>query len=371
MKTLTPSTNTIFQGDNLAVLKAMPDACIDLIYIDPPFFTQRNYENIWGDKESVQDFNDYRGFEDKADFFERHIHTDAKGLGAYLLWMRLRIKELHRVLKPTGSFYLHLDHHAIHYTKVVCDEIFGSSNFINEIIWLRSSNSSSISKVYRRAHDTILFYSKTKKYHFEVQRMQLSQASKDQYSKKDEKGFYRLVPLLVSGKRNGQTGKTWRGVDPNKRGKSGMHWVTIPSNLDKYDDDGLVVFSKNGIPSLKFYLDQNQGVPCDDVWTDITPVGPNSLENRGWPTQKPVALLERLIKASSKEGDILLDCFAGCGTSMHAAHNLNRRWIGIDISPTAIKVNRIRLEELGAAVHVVEEKELKSLYGIDAKSRAA
>jgi DNA modification methylase len=367
-------TNTIFRGDNLAIMRGLPDKCVDLIYVDPPFYTKKTYiDNFWGDKESIQSLEDVKkyGFSDTKDFFEKHIKSNAKGLSAYLEWMRLRIQEMHRILKDDGCFYLHLDYHAIHYIKVICDEIFGLNNHLNEIIWLRSSNSSSISKIYRRAHDTILFYAKSKNYYFDIQRTELSETSKKLYSKKDAKGYYQLVPLLVSGKRNGETGKTWRGIDPNKRGKSGMHWVTKPSNLDEYDKKGLVVFSKNGVPRLKYYLEDNEGVPCDDVWTDINPIGPSSIENRGWPTQKPVRLLERIIKASSKEGDLVFDCFAGCGTSMHAAHNLKRKWVGIDISPTAIKVNKKRLEEIGAKVEVVDEPELKKLYGIDARLKAA
>jgi DNA modification methylase len=302
-KRINPKTNTIFRGDNLEILRAFPDECVDLVYIDPPFFTKKNYENIWGDKESVLDYKEERNFSfsDKADYFEKHLKSCAKGLDAYLEWMRFRVKEIHRVLKPTGSFYLHLDHHAVHYMKVILDDIFDSENFNNEIIWRRSSNSSSMSRIFKRAHDTILFYSKSRDYHFEIQRMELSDASKKLYNNEDEKGFYQAVPLLVSGTRNGETGKPWRGIDPNKRGKSGMHWVTVPANLDKYDKQGLVVFSKNGVPRLKYYLHENQGVPCDDIWTDIQPVGPNSDESKGWPTQKPVALLERIIKSSSKE----------------------------------------------------------------------
>jgi DNA modification methylase len=324
-------TGVIYCADNLEVMRQMPSESIDLIYIDPPFFSNKVYETIWGDKEDTASFDD---------------RWEA-GINHYVDWMAKRLEQMHRLLKTTGSIYVHLDDHAIHNVKVQMDKIFGESNFRNEIIWKRSSNCSSINGIFRRAHDSILFYSKSEQYHFEIQRMELSDASKGNYSKKDDNGIYRLVPLMVSEKRNGETGKAWRGIDPNTRGKSGMHWVTKHSNLEQYDKDGLIVWSKNGIPNLKYYLKENKGVACNDVWDDIMPIQSNGKESVGYPTQKPEALLERILKASSKEGDVVADFFCGCGTLVAVAQKTNRKWIGVDCSPVASKIIRKRLSGIG------------------------
>lgn len=168
-KPIKPKTNTLYRGDNLAILRAMPDEMVDLVYIDPPFFTQRDYKNIWGDKEAVLDFEEdfFDGFRDTKDFFERHIQSDAKGLKAYLEWMRARLVELHRVLKPTGTLYLHLDYHAVHYVKVMLDEIFGYNNFRSEITWKRKNGgggaSNGAARNYANTFDAILFYTKSDK----------------------------------------------------------------------------------------------------------------------------------------------------------------------------------------------------------------
>ncbi len=266
---------------------------------------------------------------------------------AYLAMMAVRLIELHRVLKSTGSLYLHCDPTASHYLKTLLDAIFGAQNFRNEIVWKRSQTRSSISRIFRRAHDCLLFYSKSDAYFFQLQYRELSDTSKAIYSKDDEKGLYRLVPLLVSGKRNGVTGKPWRGIDPNTRGKTGMHWVTTHDKLDEYEKAGLVVWpdKPGGAPNLKYYLEENPGVPASDFWDDVPIISSNSPEALGYPTQKPVALLERIIAASSKEGNVVLDPFCGCGTTIHAAQKLNRQWIGIDITHLAIALIERRLKE--------------------------
>ena len=240
---------------------------------------------------------------------------------AYLVMMTNRLLELHRVLKSSGSLYLHCDTTASHYLKIVLDTIFGAENFRNEISWRRSQTRSSISKIYRRAHDVIFFYSKSSEYTFNLQYKELSETSKKLYENQDEKGFYQLVPLLVSGKRNGATGQVWRGVDPNTHGKEGMHWVTTPDKLDEYDKQGLVAWGKKegSTPRLKYYLDESPGVPLNDFWDDIDVISSSSGESLGYPTQKPLELLERILQASSNKGDVVLDPFCGCGTAVHAA----------------------------------------------------
>jgi len=360
-KPIKPQTNTIFRGDNLAIMRALPDACVDLCYIDPPFFTQRDYQNIWGDKESVTDFDQksFNGFRDTEDYFERHIQSDAKGLKAYLEWMRARLLELHRLLKPTGTLFVHLDYHAVHYVKVMLDEIFGYDNFRNEIIWKRKtgSNSTGVSQRLPCNIDTILFYSKGRTYTFNP----LYQPHDPEYVERayrfdddDGRGKYRLGDLASPSMRPNLI-YDYKGYKPPEKG-----WRVDLARMKELDKDGRLFFptSKTGRIQQKRYLSEMKGNPVESIWDNIGMLQGNSAEKTGWPTQKPVALLERIISMASNEGDMVFDCFAGCGTSMHAAHKLKRKWIGIDLSPTAMKVNKKRLEEAKAKVTVVDEHDL-------------
>jgi site-specific DNA-methyltransferase (adenine-specific) len=367
MSVIKPKTNTIFRGDNLAITQALPDACIDLIYIDPPFYSGRDYfDNHWGDQESAKAGPNVQ-FSDKRDFFEKHIKSNAKGLNAYVEWLRLRLETLHRILKPTGSLYLHLDWHASHYAKVVLDDIFGYKNFRSEIIWKRSNSKGNAFKSFANNTDTILYYVKNNtEYTWNPQ----FQSHDPEYVKKfyrfndnDGRGPYRVGDLSSPAYRPNLIYK-YKGYSPPKNG-----WRITKENMAKLDQEGRLLFPKsdNGRISIKRYLNEMKGTPVDNVWDDISPLQAQSKEKLGYPTQKPVALLERIILASSNKGDVVLDSFAGCGTAMHAAHNLKRKWI----SPTAIRVNKKRLEELGANVEIVDEKELKQKYGIDARLKAA
>ena len=321
------TVNRLILGDNLEIMKTLESESVDLIYLDPPFFSNRNYEVIWGDAGEV------RSFEDRW----------AGGIDHYIAWLKERVEIMYRLLKRTGSIFLHCDWHANAYIRVeILDKIFGQPNFINEFVWKRSSNRSSISKAARRNYDTIFFYTKSKKYTFNQVFMELSEASLKIYKNQDERGFFRLVPLLVSGKRKGNTGQPWRGVDPNQQGQEGMHWVTTHDKLDAYDEQGLVYFPPKGVtPQLKYYLEQSPGVPISEVWDDVKLVQGN--ESIGYPTQKPEALLERIIKCASNEGDVILDPFMGGGTTAAIADKLQRKWIGIDQSVVAIKVTELRL----------------------------
>ncbi len=363
LKTIKPKTNTIYRGDNLEILQAMSDKCVDLIYIDPPFFTQKDYKNIWGDRESVLDYesNKLDGFYDTKDFFEKHISSGERGLSAYLAWMRLRVLELHRILSDTGSFYLHLDHHAVHYMKVICDEIFGYKNFRNEIVWQRKigKNSTGKARSWPNNSDYILFYTKSNNYTFhpiyldDSKNLPESITKMYRFDDNDGKGLYRLGPMEAPS--DSPTLKfTFKGVPSPKKG-----WRWKKDRMELALKNGILFISedKKSIQQ-KMYLEKRKGAILESIWTDIRCVQGGSKEYFGWPTQKPLALLERILSASSNEGDIILDCFAGCGTAMHAAHNLKRKWIGIDVSPTAIKVNRKRLEEAGAKVEVVDENDL-------------
>ena len=328
--------NLLICGENLKALDDLRKKGIkvDLIYLDPPFFSHKHYEVVWGDEAEVRSFKD----------------RWSGGINVYIEWMRERVVKMYDVLKDTGSFYLHCDWHASHYLKLMLDKVFGYHNFRNEIIWKRSQTRSSISKIFRRAHDVLLFYTKGNDYIYNIQYRELSEASKKLYSKKDEQGYYQSVPILVSGRRKGETGKSWRGIDPNTRGKEGMHWVTMPDKLEKYDKEGLIVWpsKEGGTPRLKYYLKDTKGVPCNDLWDDIPLISSSSAESMGFPTQKPEALLERITMTSSNKNDLMLDPFCGCGTAMAVAQRLGRKWIGMDISPTAISLIEKRLAKLGA-----------------------
>ena len=364
-------SNALYYGDNLAVLRdSIADESVDLIYLDPPFNSNATYNVLFKSPKGNASEAQIEAFEDTWHWnihaeqaFDETIksgNTDAASLlmairsalgdndmMAYLAMMAVRLIELHRVLKPTGSIYLHCDPTASHYLKVLLDAVFGPANFLNEISWKRSSTRSSISRSLRRAHDVILLYTKSPEHTFNLQYRTLSESSLELYKGHDERGTFQLVPLLVSGIRHGKTGEVWRGVNPNKQGKSGMHWVTIPENLDQYDKDGRVIWpkKKGGTPRLKYYLEENPGVPLDDFWDDISLIQSSSSESLGYPTQKPLALLARIILSSSNEGDIVLDPFCGCGTATHAAEALHRHWIGIDITHLAIGLIERRLKD--------------------------
>ncbi len=361
--------NTLYYGDNLAIMREyISDESVDLIYLDPPFNSNRNYNVLFKDESGQDAESQITAFEDTwhwgrisekiyeelaADSSEKisaMISAFRQFIGinqmmAYLVMMTARLIEMRRILKPTGSLYLHCDPTTSHYLKMVLDAIFRAENFKCEIIWERSQTRSSISKNYRKAHDVILFFTKSDNYTFNMQYRELSETSLDNYRYQDEKGRYRLVPLLVSGIRKGETGATWKEIDPNIRGKSGMHWITTHVNLEEYERQGLIVFSKSGIPNLKYYLEASPGMPLNDNWHDIRLIPASSGESMGYPTQKPVALLERIVQAGSNEGDVIFDPFCGCGTAIIAAQNLNRRWIGIDITHLAVALQKYRLKE--------------------------
>lgn len=227
------------------------------------------------------------------------------------------------------------------------DEIFSRDNFRNQIVWRRSQNISSISNIYRRAHDVILFYSKNNE--TSLNRVYREQDEKylSQYKYEDAKGKYRHAPLLVSGKRTGETGKVWRGIDPNKLGRNGMHWITIPSNLEKMDKDGKIYWSpRGGQPMLKYYLDEASGAQVGDVWDDIGLISPTSDESEGFVSQKPETLIQRIILASTEINDIVLDFCSGSGTTGAVCHKMNRRYILIEQMEGQVKTIIDRLKKV-------------------------
>jgi site-specific DNA-methyltransferase (adenine-specific) len=271
--------------------------------------------------------------------------------------MRPRCVELVRVLKKTGSFYYHCDWHASHYVKVMLDQIFGENNFQSEIIWKRTSAHSS-SKRYGPVHDSIFFYTGSSDYTWnQLYQPYDENYLRENYRNADKDGRkWKSTDLTGDGIRHGDSGKPWRDIDVTIKGR---HWAipdtgadlkgkTTQEKLDELDAKGLIYWpeKEGGIPRYKQYADEMPGIPLQTVWNDIPPIGAHAAERLGYPTQKPLALLERLIKTSSKENNIVLDAFCGCGTALVASHKLKRQWIGIDISPTACRVMAKRLRDV-------------------------
>ena len=336
-------TRIVYCGDNLEQLAKLPDKCIDLIYIDPPFNSNRNYEVFWGETKEK------RAFED------RHASTQA-----YIEYMRPRCVELARVLKKTGSFYYHCDWHASHYVKCMLDVIFGENNFQSEIVWKRTHAHGSAQR-WAPLHDSIFFYAGSKDYTWTYPTVPHDpEYIQKHFKSRDEAGrYFQPITLTGSGTRNGESGQPWRRIDPTRVGR---HWAvpgevferyklageTVQDRLDALDAAGLIYWPKDddGTPRLKWYADELGGMAMGTVWTDIAPLSANAQERLGYPTQKPLALLNRIIDASSNLNDIVLDAFCGCGTALVAAQNLGRQWIGIDISPTACRVMTKRLRDV-------------------------
>ncbi|MBE2228235.1 MAG: restriction endonuclease [Ignavibacteria bacterium] len=313
---------SIYCGDNLKMLKDIPDKSIDMIYIDPPFNSNRNYETFWGDVQEKRAFNDRFGDAD-----------------AYIHYMRPRVVELYRVLKDTGTFFYHCDWHASHYVKIMLDQIFSFNNFQTEIIWQRKSSSAG-NKSLSNSHDTIFYYNKSKNFTFNMLYVEYDQDYvKTQYKHQDEKGYYRHHDVVANPALGGTTPRyEYKGYIPKTR------WLLSKEKLEELDKENKLIWSKTGRPYRKMYLNEMKGEQLSDVWTDI----PISLgkERMGYPTQKPIALMDRVINMSTNKGDIILDAFCGCGTTLVSAEKLKRKWIGIDISPTACRVMAQRLYDL-------------------------
>jgi len=332
------ATEVIYCGDNRRVLsKYVPDESVDLVYIDPPFNTGRTYELLWGEASEKRAYEDRYG-----------------NPMQYLDWMTPRLLELHRVLKPTGSFYIHCDPTSSHYLKVRLDQIFGYRQFRNEIIWKRTTSHSDSRKRFGRVTDTILFYGKSDAALWNPQYQKHAETYvKSHYNNIDQEGRrYRLDNIIRSqsmGFRHNLTYE-YNGFTPP------VGWRVKREKLEGIDQKGRLYWSKNQTPYLIRYLDEQSGDIIDNLWTDILPVNSQALERRGYPTQKPLSLLERIITASSNEGYIVLDGFCGCGTTLEDASRLKRHWIGIDLSPTACRVMAERLE---ARCNLVERRDLR------------
>ena len=384
--------NKLYFGDNLEILREMDAGRVDLICTDPPFNSGRDYNSFIGDSlaqkkaftdtwtwdTAAQDAradiehhayasDTYKALDECLKGYDsvlrRAVSGSSGAMRAYLAFMGPRLAEMHRILTETGSLYLHCDPTASHYLKGVMDTIFGVENFRNEIVWQRT-NAHNDGKQYGRVHDTILFYSKSKRWVWNpVYTAHDPEYVKKFYRHQDERGLYQAGDLNAPGISRGESGKPWRGIDPNAVGN---HWraprreawpegveppenyesLSVHEKLDVLDAKELIYWPPKGnIPRFKRYLSTSKGRRVHDVITDINPLTSKSKERLGYPTQKPIALYERLISASSNEGDIVLDPFCGCGTTIDAAHTLKRHWIGIDLTILALDPMRQRLAD--------------------------
>ena len=364
-------TNTLYYGDNLDVLRRyVPDESVDLVYLDPPFNSNASYNVLFKEKSGEESPAQIKAFTDTWEWtqesertFEQEIVLNpdtppnvkemvsgfrqfigSNAMMAYLVMMTPRLVQLRRVLKPTGSIYLHCDPTASHYLKVLMDAVFGKERFLSEIVWKRTSAHSSSHRP-GPVHDIVLLYSRSTDHKWNQRYQPYDPVYLDTFFEmRDEGGrSWKRMDLTGAGTRRGETGLPWRGIDITEKGR---HWAYPPSELEKLDTEGHIHWPKKqgGMPRLKQYADEMPGVPLQDVWTDIRPIHNLSKERLGYQTQKPQALLERIIEASSNEGDVILDPFCGCGTAVAAAQKLGRRWMGIDITHLAVALMKNRLK---------------------------
>ena len=357
-----PFQNTLYYGDNLDILQRyVPDASVDLVYLDPPFKSSQNYNVLFKEKDGTSAESQIQAFEDTWTWGQEDevVFADlvTKGgkladclqafrtfLGpcdmlAYLVMMAPRLAELRRVMKPTASIYLHCDPAASHYLKMLMDAVFGPERFINEIVWKRTNAKGLAFTRFAADHDTLLRYAKGDKW--------IWNPAYTEHDPEYLRKFYRHVEE--------SSGRTYRLADlanPNKDRPNLTYeflgvtrvWRWTKERMMEAYKKGIVVQSAPGrVPALKRYLDEQEGTPIDDTWTDIPPVQSQAAERLGYPTQKPEALLERIIKASSNLGDLVLDPFCGCGTTVAVAQKMDRSWIGIDITHLAITLMKKRL----------------------------
>jgi len=336
--------NRLIWGDKKYVLPSLlPEFAnsVDLIYIDPPFDTGADFSYLV----EVPDHQvTTTSFTKLPSVIEQKAYRDTWGEGlthldSYLRWFYETLVFLEKLLKSTGSIYVHLDWHIGHYAKLVLDQVFGRENFKNEIVWKRSLPHNDPKK-YGAIHDTILFYTKGENYKFNQQFIEQSEEyKKSHYTLKDPDGrIYRLQSLSASG-----TGPARKFGNKVIAPPKGTHWRFSQEKIDELLKQGLIVFTSTGQPNFKRYLHESKGSALQSIWTDVTPLNPQALERLDYPTQKPEALLERILKASSNEGDLVLDCFCGSGTTAAVAERGGRRWVVCDLSRFAIHTTRKRL----------------------------
>jgi len=369
----------IWAADNLAMLAGLDDRSVSLVYLDPPFSSGRKYEAVLGSSATTQTaFNDSWAWNGEVEATLRAMSdvapsapaklvaamADCLGrseLAAYMVMMTPRLVELHRVLAGEGSLYLHCDPAASHYLKLLVDSIFGAKNFRNELVWKRTHAHSS-SRRFGPVHDTILYYSKTNNYHWTQIYLPYRAEYIDKYFRhEDEGGRYQLITCTAPGPRIGTRAHySWRGVWP----PANRHWAWTKQRMDEMDAQGLLVHSSNGIPRLKEYANGQKGTRLQDIWTDIDPLGAHAQERTGYETQKPLALLDRIITASSRPGDVVLDPFGGSGTTAVAAEALGRSWIICDSSILGASLTLSRVRAAGCITPI-------QLHGFPSSSQEA
>ena len=371
-------SRTMWTGDNLPVMRGLNSESVDLIYLDPPFNSNRTYSAPIGSEAAGAAFKDTWTLDDVDVAWHGEIaeqnpavysvigtagESHGKGMKSYLIMMAVRLLEMRRILKETGSIYLHCDPTASHYLKLLMDAVFGHRNFRNETIWKRTG-AHGRSKRWGPIHDTILFYTKSGKYTWNRVYEDYDPTYVESFYRfSDERGRFRLVTLDGPGVRHGSSGMPWRDVNPSNKGR---HWEippdrALPKNfpfpegyaemscqerLDVLDATGHIYWPPKGkVPQHKRYLSVSEGNPIQDIISDIRPIGSQAKERLGYPTQKPLFLLSRIIKASSNEDDMVLDPFAGCATACVASERLDRQWVGIDISEKAAELVQVRIRK--------------------------
>ncbi|MBS3981590.1 MAG: restriction endonuclease [Rhodobacteraceae bacterium] len=376
-------TNHLYYGDNLSVLReSIGSESVDLIYLDPPFNSNAGYNVLFkapdgsGSAAQIEAFDDTWHWNDSAEAAFADVLRSGNSAAAemlramrgflgendmmaYLAMMAVRLLELHRVLKPTGSLYLHCDPTASHYLKILLDAVFGKEGFRSELIWKRTT-AHSASKRWADVHDTLLFYSKSANYIWNKTYTDYEEKYKLRFRNVDPDGRRWMDDNLTApGLRNGDSGADWRGYNPSDKGN---HWkvpasevveligadeaakLSTTQKLEVLEQHGLIHWPKSGgFPRFKRTL--GKGMLAQDLIADIPPLNSQAQERLGYPTQKPVALLERILNASSNPGDVVLDPFCGCGTTVHAAEKLGRQWIGIDVTHLAIGLIEKRLRD--------------------------
>ena len=378
--------NTLFYGDNLQVLRDhIPDASVDLVYLDPPFNSNASYNVLFREKSGEDSPAQIKAFTDTWEWtletertYEQdiilHPGTPAavkdmiaafrqfigqNAMMAYLVMMTPRLVELRRVLKPTGSLYLHCDPTASHYLKLLLDTVFGAKNFRNEVVWRRYGVHNDVgqgSRHFGRVHDVLLVYVKSDNPTWNPIFLPLDEqyvASTYRHVEEGSERRFMTTPLTgPGGSEKGNPVYEWNGHT--------RAWRYSKETMERLDQAGRIYYSRTGYPRQKLYLDESRGVPVQDMWTDIRPLAGSNNERLGYPTQKPQGLLERIIRASTVEGDVVLDPFCGCGTAVAAAQKLGRQWLGIDITHLAVALMKSRLKDMfnldpGADYQVVGE----------------
>ncbi|RIK46730.1 MAG: site-specific DNA-methyltransferase, partial [Chloroflexi bacterium] len=345
-------TNKLIWGDNKLILSSLKNGAmreeieknggIKLIYIDPPFDVGADFsmDIEIGDPSTG---SGTETFTKRPNVLEELAYRDTWGKGAdsFIAMIYERLILMRDLLAEDGSIYVHCDWRVNSYMRLMLDEVFG--NFENQICWKRSAIATNVNTQWRNSHDNIYFYSKLNKHNFNIQYGEYSESSKEHYNKEDEKGVFRTVPLMASGRTAGVSGQPWRGVEVANRGKNGMHWLKNPNELERLDSEGKIYWNTKGVPELKYYSTEAKGVYVSDFWDDINVINSMGKESLGYATQKPEALLERIINASSNENDIVADFFCGSGTTLAVAEKLNRKWIGSDLGKFAIHTTRKRM----------------------------